>query len=177
MTREDDRDLPIENRTAVANNNKADLLVSLHANASFRPDTTGATVYVASFNETQLATEGLTGERMPVFGGGLRTIEIVPWNLAQIPHRDQSDQFAQAVVGSLQGRVAVAPRGIEHAPLRVLESANMPAVLLEMGYLSNADQEKALATPDAQNAITAALVDAIVKFRDATGGGSEAAAR
>ncbi len=166
MTRDDDRDVSIENRTALANNNKADVFLSLHANASFRPEVKGATVYVAAFNEADLASAGLTPERLPVFGGGLRNIEVVPWNLAQIPHREQSDRLAQAVADTLNGRVSLAPRPIEHAPLRVLESANMPAVLLEMGYLTNADQEQALAGTDAQNAIAQALVDAIVKFRD-----------
>jgi N-acetylmuramoyl-L-alanine amidase len=173
MTREDDRDVPLENRTALANNNKADLFLSLHANASFRPTLSGATVYVASFSEADLANEALTGERLPVFGGGLREIEIVPWNLAQIPHREQSEQFAQAVAGSLSGKVPVSARSIEHAPLRVLESANMPAVLVEMGYLTNADQERALAGNDAQNNLAQALVDAIAKFRDATTSGAQ----
>jgi N-acetylmuramoyl-L-alanine amidase len=166
MTRDEDLAIPIENRSALANNNKADLFISLHANASFRPEVSGATAYVAAFNEADLAGEGLAPERLPVFGGGLRTIDVVPWNLAQIPHRDRSEQLAQFVSDSLTGRVAIAPRSVEHAPLRVLESANMPAVLLEMGYLTNADQEKALAGGEMQNAVAQALVDAVVRFRD-----------
>jgi N-acetylmuramoyl-L-alanine amidase len=177
MTREDDRDLTIENRTAIANNNKADLFVSLHANASFRPEVVGAAVYVAAFSESDLSSEGLAPERLPVFGGGLRSIEVVPWNLAQIPHREESDRFAQAVSNALNGHVPLAPRPVEHAPLRVLESANMPAVLLEMAYLTNADQEKALSGAETQNAIVQALLDAIVRFRDALPGAAEGPAR
>ena len=56
---------------------------------------------------------------------------------------------------------------IDRAPLRVLESANMPAVLLEMGYLTNADQTKMLTGDAFQNVLVLALFDAIVKFRDA----------
>lgn len=167
MTREDDRTVPIENRTALANNNKADLFLSLHANASFRPEVSGATVYAAAFSEADLTAEGLTPERLPVFGGGLRNIEVVPWNLAQIPHREQSDRLARVVADSLNGRVPIAARAVDHAPLRVLEAANMPAVLLEMGFLTNAAQEQALAGNDTQNAIAQALLDAIVRFRDA----------
>ncbi|HUR34455.1 MAG TPA: N-acetylmuramoyl-L-alanine amidase [Vicinamibacterales bacterium] len=166
MTRDDDVAVPIENRSALANNNKADLLISLHLNASFRPEVAGATTYVAAFSDADLATEGLAPERLPVFGGGLRAIDVVPWNLAQIPHRERSEQLASLVAAALNGRVPVAPRPVEHAPLRVLESANMPAVLVEMGYLTNPAQETALAGPDTQAVIAQSLLDAVVQFRD-----------
>ena len=170
MTRDDDQAITIENRSALANNNKADLLISLHANASFRTEVAGATTYVAAFNEADLANEGLAPDRLPVFGGGLRAIDVVPWNLAQIPHRDRSEQLAQMVAASLSGQVPVAARPVEHAPLRVLESANMPAVLLEMGYLTNPGQEKALAGADMQTSLAQAVFDAIVRFRDSISG-------
>jgi len=101
-----------------------------------------------------------------VFGGGLRTIEVVPWSLAQIPHRAQSERFAQALVESLTGTLPLAARPLEHAPLRVLESANMPAALVELGYLTNAEQEAALTNPDLQGRIAQALLDAIQRFRE-----------
>ena len=177
MTRDDDQPLSVENRSALANNNKADLFVSLHANASFRPEVSGATSYVAAFSEADLASEGIAPERLPVFGGGLRAIDVVPWNLAQIAHRDRSERLAQFVAEALTGRVPVSTRPIEHAPLRVLESANMPAVLLEMGYLTNADQEKALAGGDMQAAIAQSVFDAVVRFRDLLAGPVEGSPR
>lgn len=166
MTRDDDRFLPVESRSATANNNKADLFLSLHANASFRPEVAGTAVYLASFSDADLALEGQTPERLPVFGGGLRTIEVVPWSLAQIPHRAQSERFAQALVESLTGTLPLAARPLEHAPLRVLESANMPAALVELGYLTNAEQEAALANPELQGRLAQALLDAIQRFRE-----------
>ena len=177
MTRDDDQAVTVENRSALANNNKADLLISLHANASVRTAVAGATTYVAAFNEADLASEGVAPDRLPVFGGGLRAIDVVPWNLAQIPHRDRSEQLAQMVAAALTGQVPVAARPVEHAPLRVLESANMPAVLLEMGYLTNPDQEKALAGADLQTALAQAVFDAIVSFRDAISAPAEGAGR
>ena len=56
-------------------------------------------------------------------------------------------------------------RTIERAPLRALASANMPAVVLELGYLSNADQEKQLASGEFQTAVAQSVVDAVVAFR------------
>ena len=80
----------------------------------------------------------------------MRDIELVPWNLAQIRHKDQSDAFANLVVEELKDHVPLAPKPVEHAPFRVLESANMPAVMLEIGYLSNPAQEKQIANGEFQ---------------------------
>jgi N-acetylmuramoyl-L-alanine amidase len=174
MTRDDDRAVPVIERTAVANNSKADLFISLHANASFRNTVAGAAVYVASFDDAPGAGEVLTPERLPVFGGGLRDIELVPWNLAQIRYRDRSEQAATIFANQFSGRVPLAARPVDRAPLRVLESANMPAVLIEVGYLSNADQEKRLTGAEFQGALVQSVLDGLIKFRDALGDGGGA---
>jgi N-acetylmuramoyl-L-alanine amidase len=175
LTREDDRAVPVTDRTALANNNKADLFVSLHANGSFRPGLTGAAVYLASFEDSAETRDALVPQRLPAFGGGFRDIELVPWNLAQIRHRARSTEIANLIAEEFQNHVPLAPDAVGHAALRVLESANMPAVLVEMGYLSNPDQEKQLAGGVLQTAIAQAILEAIVKFRDA--GTGEAASR
>ena len=175
MTRDDDRAVPVSDRTALANNNKADMFISLHANASFRNSVSGANVYVAAFDPDQVAASPVATERLPAVGGGMRDIELVPWNLAQIRHKDQSDAFANLVVEGFRDHVPLAVKPIEHAPLRVLESANMPAVLVEVGYLTNGAQEKLMAGSDFQAAVVQGIVDAVVRFRDvvapAEGGG------
>src|SRR4029077_2134200 len=131
------RSVPVTARTAMANNSKADMFISLHANASFRDAVAGAVVYVAGFDPQEITSNRATAERLPALGGGMRDIELVPWNLAQIRHKDQSEAFANLVVEGLKDHVPLAAKPVEHAPLRVLESANMPAVLVEVGYLSN----------------------------------------
>ena len=174
LTRDDDRHVPIDERTALANNNKADLFISLHANGSMRPTTTGAAIFYAAFDKdaAETATAGAAA-RVPTFSGGSRDIELVPWGLAQTRHLDQSAAFAGLLEQQFHDRVPLAARPVDRAPLRVLESANMPAVLLEIGYLTNADQAKLLAGDAFQNAFVLALFDAIVKFRDAfTAGGT-----
>ena len=108
---------------------------------------------------------------MPTFGGGSRDIELVPWDLAQTRHLDQSSAFADLLEQTLHDRVPLAARPVDRAPLRVLESANMPAVLVEMGYLTNPEQAKLLAGDAFQNAVVQALFDAIVRFRDTLPGG------
>ena len=66
LTRDDDRDLPLDDRTAIANNNKANLFISLHANASLRPTTAGATIYYAAFDNATLTSASWNRSRTDV---------------------------------------------------------------------------------------------------------------
>ena len=172
LTRDDDRNIPIDDRTALANNNKADLFISLHANASVRRSAAGATVFLAAFDDSDTeAARPSPGERVPTFGGGLRDIELVPWNLAQTRHLTQSVEFATILEQQLRNRVPLSVHPIDRAPLRILESANMPAVLLEMGFLSNAEQEKQLTVDVFQAGVVQSIYEAVVRFRDSLNAG------
>ena len=114
----------------------------------------------------------LTGvERVPTFGGGLRDIELVRWDLAQTRHVDQSNAFAALIEQQFNGRIPLASHPTTAAPLRVLQSANMPAVLIEMGYLTNPGQEKLLASDAFQNAVVQSVYEAVIRFRDSLAGG------
>jgi len=173
LTRDDDRNVPIDERTAIANNNKADLFVSLHANASLRKTAAGAAIFVAAFEKSAAQGASTTGGRVPTFGGGSREIDLVLWDLAQTQHVEQSAAFAGILEQQLRDRIPLVAQPVDRAPLRVLESANMPAVLLEMGYLTNVGQEKLLTSDPFQNMIVQALFDAVIRFRDTvTGGGT-----
>ena len=171
LTRDEDQNPALDERAAIANSNRADFFISLHANASFRSSSSGASVYVASFDDPS-APAALKPARVPTFGGGSRDIELVPWNLAQIRYIDRSMQAARIVEHQFQDRIPLDRRAVDRAPLRVLQSANMPAVLVELGYLTNADQEKQLVGGDFQTLIVQALFDSIAKFRDALSSGS-----
>ena len=100
MTREDDRRIPLDDRISLANNNKADVFISLHANASPVPTAAGATIYVAGFEDQSQAKTTLAPERLPVFGGGSRDIELVLWDFAQIRHI--ANPLPQSPVASLE---------------------------------------------------------------------------
>jgi N-acetylmuramoyl-L-alanine amidase len=165
--------VPIDERTAIANNNKADLFISLHANGSMRKTTTGASIFCAAFDKDTSEPSAAGGaERVPTFGGGARDIELVMWDLAQTRHLDRSAAFAELLQEQLHDRVPLSSTPNDRAALRVLESANMPAVLVEMGYLTNADQEKLMTSDPFQSAVVQAILDAIVKFRDLSPAGA-----
>jgi N-acetylmuramoyl-L-alanine amidase len=173
LTREDDRNVALVNRVATANNGKADLFISLHANASFRNTAIGASILSASFDrENEQSARASLGpaDRLPAFGGGVRDVELVRWDLAQVRHVTESRAFASLLLDQLRDRVPLSPRPVERAPIDVLESANMPAVLVEMGYLTNAGQEAQLGSAEYQDNIVQAIFEAVTKFRDALGG-------
>jgi N-acetylmuramoyl-L-alanine amidase len=169
LTRDGDAAVGLDERAAVANNNKADLFISLHANASVRPGVTGAEVFFLSLeeygDEAQRAASA-PREALPVFGGGARDIEVVPWRMAQARHIERSGVFARLVEGALRGRIAMSPRALMQAPLRVLVGANMPAVLVEMGFMTNPTQEAQLLNDGHQGEIVQSLVEAVIQFRD-----------
>ena len=178
LTRERDEAVGLDERAAVANNNKADLFLSLHANASVRPSAAGAEVFYLSLDDYGDAAQRVAqgeGEALPVFGGGSREIEVILWEMAQARYIEQSAALARAVEGSLRARVPMSPRAIQQAPFRVLVGANMPAVLVEMGFITNPEQERQLASDGFQNSLVQALVDSVVAFRDSRAGNRSAA--
>jgi N-acetylmuramoyl-L-alanine amidase len=174
LTRDDDRSVPLEERTAVANNNKADLFLSLHANGSLRTTTRGASIYVAAFSDSDQAEAALSPARVPIFGGGLRDIELVRWDFAQLRHVDLSTELAHILEREFQNRVPLDARPVDRVPFRVLASANMPAILVELGYVTNADQEQQLGAAEFQNTLVEAISDAVLKFREYLSGGNGA---
>jgi N-acetylmuramoyl-L-alanine amidase len=169
LTREGDATVDLDERAALANNNKADLFVSLHANASVRGSAAGAEVFYLSLDEygdqAQRVARGET-EALPVFGGGTRDIEVILWEMAQARYIEESAALAKDVEAGLRERVPMSPRAIQQAPFRVLVGANMPAVLVEMGFITNADQERQLASEAFQTSVVESLVDGISRYRD-----------
>jgi N-acetylmuramoyl-L-alanine amidase len=81
-------------------------------------------------------------------------------------HIGQSLEAARLIESTLQGRIPMAATPIDRAPFRVLESANMPALVIEVGYLTNPEQEKLLTRAEFQTTFAEAVVEALVRFRD-----------
>jgi N-acetylmuramoyl-L-alanine amidase len=173
LTRDADQTVGLDQRAAVANNNKADLFISLHANASVRPNVAGAEVFylaLEGYGEAAQKAAQPPRDALPVVGGGTREIEIIPWEMAQARYIDQSGAFAHAVESALRDRVPMSTRSLQQAPFRVLVGANMPAVLVELGFLTNAAQEQQLLADAHQAALAQALVEGIVRYRAGGGG-------
>jgi N-acetylmuramoyl-L-alanine amidase len=168
MTREDDRTMTLDERSAYANSQKADVFLSIHANAGLHPTLKGAEVYYLNLDRADASAQRMaesSDSQLPTLGGGTRTIDLILWETAQARYLDESNALASFVEQSLRSRVVMSPRPVQQAPFRVLVGANMPAVLVEIGYLSNPEQEQSFRSGNYQDQIAQALFDAIVRFR------------
>jgi N-acetylmuramoyl-L-alanine amidase len=169
LTHEGGTRVDADGRAAIANNNKADLFISLHANGSPRESVRGAIIYTLSLDRVgEDARRQSQADKtvLPVFGGGSREVALVEWELAQAAHVDGSNAFAGIVDQRLRTTAGLPTVALQRAPLRSLAGTNMPAVLIEMAYLTNAEEEKLLASGDFQNGIALALTEAVAAFRD-----------
>jgi len=168
LTRDDDRTLTLDERSAFANNRHADVFLSIHANSAVRPALKGAEVYYLTVERADEEARKRAEENtavLPALGGGSRAIDLILWETAQARYLEQSAALAGFIEQSLGTRVEMSPRAVQQAPFRVLVGANMPAALVEIGYLSNAEQEGQLATAAYQDQVAQALLDALIKFR------------
>jgi N-acetylmuramoyl-L-alanine amidase len=167
LTRDADQAVPLDERAALANNNKADLFVSLHANGSLRKETSGAQIYYLSADQAGDAARSAVGRQtLPALGGGSRDVEMVLWEFAQVAHVRESAALAGALEEQMRGRVRLSTRSVQQAPFRVLAGANMPAVLIEMGFLTNPDEELQLASDVYQGTLAQAILDGLLRFRE-----------
>ena len=106
LTRDDDRVVPHDERASIANNNKADLFISLHANSSPSRSAKGAEVFYLSLDglgsEARRMVESPEARPVPVLGGGTRDIDLILWDMAQARHLDESAAFAVLVEEELR---------------------------------------------------------------------------
>jgi N-acetylmuramoyl-L-alanine amidase len=169
LTREDDRTMSLDERAAFANNHQADVFLSLHANAALRPTLKGAEVYHLLVEGADVIARKRADDdqtTLPALGGSTRALTLIPWDAAQARHQERSTVLADLLVQALAARVEMNPRAIQQAPFRVLVGANMPAALIEIGYLTNVDQETQLGSAEYQDLVAQALLDGLVKFRE-----------
>jgi N-acetylmuramoyl-L-alanine amidase len=169
LTRDDDRAVTLDERVAIANNSKASLFLSLHANASLSPSVAGAEVsHLRVDREVEAARREAAADAvtMPVLGGGTRVIDVIRWDLAQARHIDQSTVLSTFIHEDfVTHQVPLSPRPEHEAPLRVLEPANMPAALIELVYLTNPAQEQLASSEAFKNTLAQSLYDSVVRFR------------
>lgn len=138
LTRTDDYHVDLDNRTALANHLNADLFVSLHTGGSFVYGTAGPIVYYY-----QTASRFSSTRENPTLGGDNKRMPI-PWNRLQDKYREKSRILAGIIRSRLSTLNSIENPRVQGAPLAVLQGARMPAILIEVGYLTNPAEEKNL---------------------------------
>ena len=173
MTRETDKFLSLSERVLIARQKGADLLISLHADTLRQADIRGATVYTisdkasdhmaAQLAERENFSDTIGGVELPI-----ETEPAVGDILLDLTRRETqafSIAMAQAVVGSFEGQISLINNPHRHAGFRVLQAPDVPSILLELGFLSNKDDEKLLLDPVWRDKVAGLLVEAIKRYR------------
>ncbi len=171
LTRDKDLDVPLENRAALANNNRATLFVSIHANGSPRRKAKGSETFFLSLNATDeearrlayLENNSAQFEK-PMDTANGDDIQMILWDMAQSAYLKQSQRLAEIVQGELNTLLGTANRGIKQAPFKVLTGVACPAVLVEVAFISNPDEERELVSPGFQDNVAQAIYRGLVSF-------------
>lgn len=171
MTREADVTLPLERRAAIANNNKADLFISIHVNGSRRTAATGSETFFLSLNATDEESR-----RLAYFENNAEELEnrvpekdfddlkLILWDMAQSAYLKQSSQLAEFVQLELNELLNTRNRGVKQAPFKVLTGVACPAILVEVAFITNPEEEKKLQSEEFQMTVAEAIYRGLNKF-------------
>lgn len=176
LTRTNDSVISFDARTALANQNKADLFISIHLNSSLGAGAHGAETYFLANRATDPRAASSAnvenGSDNPENAAGLADpsaladLQLMLWDLAQSRYLEQSQRLANMIQGELNQALDLKDRGVKQAPFRVLVGAAMPAVLVELGFISNPDEEKKLQDAGYRAQLVDALVRAVGHYKE-----------
>jgi N-acetylmuramoyl-L-alanine amidase len=167
-TRSTDVFIPLESRTALANEKKADLFLSIHANASSAPSASGVETYFLNFTESKDAMGVAAREN----ASSLATISELHDLIRQITLHDKAEE-SRDLAGNIQASLfglysrnfpGEHDRGVRRAPFVVLIGATMPSVLAEIGFLTNPKEEALLRKPEYRQKVAEAVVRGVERY-------------
>jgi N-acetylmuramoyl-L-alanine amidase len=172
MTRTEDKFLSLSARVRMARDAEADLLVSLHADSIRIKSLRGATVYTLSDRASDAMAQALADQENAaeeIVGAKLdnaaEDVAAILVDLARTETRVFSTGLAQQVIDSFEGQVRLINNPHRHAGFRVLQAPDVPSVLIELGYLSNQEDEKMLNDEDWQEKTAELLAQSVLKYR------------
>jgi N-acetylmuramoyl-L-alanine amidase len=169
FTRESDAFVSLAERTEIANRARGDLFLSIHANSAPDRAASGSETYFLSpdaSDEEALRTALAENAVFRQAGAADDSVDVVGGILGDLI-RTEHMQGSSRAAAAIQHRLAaleVPSRGVKQAPFAVLSGVNMPAVLVEVGFLTNAAEEKRLRAAPAQQALARALADAVLSL-------------
>ncbi|AQS88799.1 N-acetylmuramoyl-L-alanine amidase [Neoasaia chiangmaiensis NBRC 101099] len=171
MTRDSDRFIPLEGRVELAQAHKAHLFISMHADALHDPGVRGASVYTMSNGASDAQTAALarienSADRFagPSFHGASPEVQQILASLVTEETRRGSAHMASSVVSAFRPRIGLLTHPSRHAAFVVLKSAEIPSVLVEMGFMSNRLDEAALRQAVHRTQVAGAMRDAVDRY-------------
>ena len=175
-TRTDDRYLALDERAAIANKNKADLFICIHANAVSKPEIIGTETYVMGLHKSEgnldvakrenavMLLDDNYQERYEGFDPNSPESYIL-FSIAQSAFQESSIDFAEKVESQFKSRVGRRSHGVKQAGFWVLWRTAMPSVLIEVGFLTNPKEEAFLNDESGQNLIASGIYRAFKDYK------------
>jgi N-acetylmuramoyl-L-alanine amidase len=168
FTRADDTFIPLEERTSIANQAKADLFISIHANSSRDHAARGIETYYLNLKGSAEAMEVAARENATA-QEGVHDLQDLVKKIARTEKIDESKEFAEDIQDSLSKRVqkagkSVRDRGVRKAPFVVLIGADMPSILTEISFLSNPADEQLLKKPEQRQKVAEGLYQGVASY-------------
>jgi N-acetylmuramoyl-L-alanine amidase len=170
MTRDDDRFVPLEERFAIANDARGDLFVSIHANATDNVGVRGVETFFLAVDASDDDARRVASRENQAFGeaAALREqgdpLNAILGDLIFSDYMTESNEFARLAQRRLAKHDPRHSRGVKQAPFVVLQGVQMPSSLVEIGFITNAEDEKRLRTNGGRKRIANALGEAVVEF-------------
>ena len=172
LTRGDDTFVPLETRTSLANDARADLFVSIHANSARSDKPSGIETYFVSLDASDESANQVAARENEAFGaaadriGNADPLMALLGDMIVTEHVQESSEFSKLVQTELAGLGDGSSRGVKQAPFVVLMGVQMPASLIEIGFLSNPAEEAALERPAYRGEIADAVARAVLRFAE-----------
>ncbi|RKZ12438.1 hypothetical protein DRQ50_11945 [bacterium] len=168
LTRERDEHQDLAARAEAANLADGDLFISLHCNSWFNDSAHGLETYFLSPAQSDWAKSVEAAENAAGGGAPADDVEFIVWELVQNRFISASSHLAETIQAQVTSDLDVPDRGVRQAGFRVLVGAYMPAVLVEMGFVSHAGEERRLGDRRYQQRLAASLGRAVLAYREAT---------
>ncbi|PYN71962.1 MAG: hypothetical protein DMD97_25375 [Candidatus Rokuibacteriota bacterium] len=175
FTRDADHFVTLRDRTSFANRERADLFVSIHANAHRETATDGVETYFLSSEATDSAARQVAAAENGVVqlesaagrgnGGKTDIVRMILWDLAQSEFQMESSRLAEVVHDSMTQSLRISNRGVKQAGFYVLGGAAMPAILIEIGFVTNPREEKRLKDTRYRDEIARAILTGLTEYR------------
>lgn len=169
LTRDKDEYVELANRAEIANSNDGDIFISLHCNSWFNDGAHGLETYFLSPAQSDWAKSVEAAENQAAGEKAPDDVEFIVWELVQNRFISSSSQLAEIIQEDVSEALDLPDRGVRQAGFRVLVGAYMPAVLVELGFLSQPAEERKLGEHAYQRRLAKALGDAILAYRDQLG--------
>lgn len=170
LTRSDDTVVPLDQRTSIANQYNADLFLSVHMNAAIVKGAHGAETYFLSLEASdELAKKAAELEnavaKPAAPANPSADLKLMLWDLAQQEYLNESSKLAQDIQEEMNRITGITNRGVKQAPFKVLVGATMPAALVEVAFITNAEEEAKINSDAFQKSVVDALTTAVERYK------------